>query len=108
MPPQGKFLSKQHILRRTGPSVGMDLQYIQVKSLFNKIYHTENLIHPLEDFEKLLIQPEQKCLISKLYKLLIGKISVVDIARLKWQKDLQVTISDTTCSYISTVSVFKK
>lgn len=96
--PKGGMLIKQQILRS---SIGTDFQYIQVKNFLGTIQKVEKLDRPIEEFETLLIKPEQKQLMSRLYKPLLAKVIVCDIAKDKWQKDLHKDLTDSDWCYIS-------
>lgn len=70
------------------------IQYVQVKSLTDKIQVRGKLCHKLNDFEKLVLNPGQTHLLSKIDTLLLSKIMFFDIMRGRWQTDIQRKITD--------------
>lgn len=67
----------------------LDYQYAQVKSFVNKIQIRGELSHVLTHLEWLVLKLGQTHLLSKIYKLLLGTIMFTDVARGRWQRDLQ-------------------
>lgn len=87
--PMGKMLSKLQILTQIQNPIGLDFQFVQVKHFISRIQTLEQIARPLTEFEKLLIQSSNVHL-TKIYKLLLAKITVTNSAKIKWQWDLQV------------------
>lgn len=79
--PQGKMLSKQQVLSRIRFLAMFDFQYAQVKSFIAKLQTNGRLNWALSEFEKLMIKPDQKHLLSILYKMLLATGTFVDVVR---------------------------
>lgn len=87
-------MSEQNIFLILGDSPMILFQYLQLRNFLRQQKTVLNVKRPLTAFELILISESQKGLLSNIYQILITSKLVTSSVKLKWDRDLLITLSD--------------